>query len=33
MRIYHNKSIELKKEANELTAQLEPLEKVILSSD
>jgi hypothetical protein len=30
MKIYHNKSIELKKEANELIAQLEPLEKVNL---
>jgi hypothetical protein len=30
MKTYHNKSIELKKEANELIAQLEPLEKVNL---
>ena len=28
MKVYHNKYNELKKEANELTAQLEPLEKV-----
>ncbi|CAF0809508.1 unnamed protein product [Rotaria sordida] len=28
MKIYHNKSLELKNEANELTIQLEPLEKV-----
>jgi hypothetical protein len=28
MKVYHTKYIELKNEANELTAQLEPLEKV-----
>jgi hypothetical protein len=30
MKIYHSKYLELKNEANELTAQLEPLEKVKL---
>jgi hypothetical protein len=30
MRVYHNNYLELKKEANELTTQLEPLEKVSL---
>jgi hypothetical protein len=28
MRVYHHKYLELKTEANELTTQLEPLEKV-----
>ena len=31
MKVYHSKYIELKNEANELTTQLEPLEKVIKS--